>query len=449
MSAGYRDQWLYLRPVIRTEKNNKQIIIEPFSAPCGPTNNCLFGNSTDGQAAPLTAPDLYEAGLALDMSQPFTIELWIKPFQDSGTVKKDILWFERLNGAFFNFVYTGMWLYMQNSKLCVDLSISQNIQTIISTQSLNINQWNHIALTFDGATFKIYINTIEDASFYSGLITDEQGNPILDEQGNPILAESFIFDMVAGTRREAFANFADNPDDRSINFCGTRAWYGWMDEFRVWQVCRSGPEIAAAAFSQRDVSGNIDVGLKQYYKFNDAVGSAFTTNSITGHTVIIDAAIGRGTKTIDGDEHTPLHGFGASFVAYEARFTFSGPSSLKFPTKRPVDCNHALVVRWLDNSGNVARRKIYGNVGEDINPDPPAYNGERLPANFVLEFWNIDGEPTIDLLEELIIGTSHTMQPTTGTDHTHATDGSQSDTSALAADFPWTFPVSFNTQQTY
>jgi len=57
---------------------------------------------------------------------------------------------------------------------------------------------------------------------------------------------------------------------------------GTIDEFRVWNVARSGAEITAAM--GKTLAGN-EAGLTAYYKFNEAPGATTAADSVSsgGH----------------------------------------------------------------------------------------------------------------------------------------------------------------------
>jgi hypothetical protein len=73
MSNTYRDQWLKLRKVHRTEKIRKTITLDAFSVNCGPAKNSLFhGNVT---VANSSVPE---------ETDNISIEAWVKlPTHDS------------------------------------------------------------------------------------------------------------------------------------------------------------------------------------------------------------------------------------------------------------------------------------------------------------------------------------------------------------------------------
>jgi hypothetical protein len=79
------------------------------------------------------------------------------------------------------------------------------------------------------------------------------------------------------------------------------------------------------------------------------------------------------------------------------------------------------------------------------------YKGERLPATFTLECWNVDGNETIDLDEDVILELSKKTLPQSSIDRT-AINSNLTINTLLACPFTngyATFPLTFNTQQTY
>lgn len=112
---------------------------------------------------------------------------------------------------------------------------------------LPTNQWTHVALTYDGSSFTVYVNgVIRALTGGAGTIGD---------------ADAARNDFMIGNRQLA-----------------ARYFYGQIDEVRIWNVARTGGEIAAAM--NQPLRGD-ETGLLAYYQFNEGFGT--TTADSTGH----------------------------------------------------------------------------------------------------------------------------------------------------------------------
>lgn len=121
---------------------------------------------------------------------------------------------------------------------------------ILSPSAVPANSWNHVALTYDGTTAKLYVNgqlvnsaAIAAANYINGSAT-----------------------LNIGRRASGGLNFS-----------------GSIDEVRMWTTVRTQAEIQNSMYSE--LAGN-ESGLLSYYKFNQ--GTAGGTN--TGITTLIDAS---------------------------------------------------------------------------------------------------------------------------------------------------------------
>ncbi len=429
MPNNVRDMWLYQRPVIETLKNNKKIIIPSFSAPCGFLKESLDFPQffTNGNVQTNFAIGI------VNLPLQFTVECWVK--LTSG--------FSAQTGVTVLIGGSNHWsLNIQPSsaddanKLRFDIGTFNPDFINIDNHVTSIdkfpmdNKWHHIAATF--------LNALP--------LLGEGGEPILGEGGEPTLAETgeialFIDGVLQGSvntvgnmNQVSNLGLGSIPDEFIVNTFAL----GRMSDVRLWNYVRTQEQIIANKGRLRGVPDN---GLVAYWKLRGSY-----VDSITGLTLT------NTTTTVDFTDDAPEIdlGFGASFIAEQFPVSLSSPCSLRFPQRLPVDADHALCVSWVDvDTGEFKRRLIYGGVGEDIDTAPGGkpikYSGEKLAANFTLEFWNIDGNATINLLEDLTLFTSHTSNPGTGIDHSNALDDSPSGDSTLAAPFPWVF----NTQQTY
>ena len=164
------------------------------------------------------------------LSNNLTIELWIKP-EISGTAEHYIL--DTKNG------FEGHSLHIDMlSKLNFSFFTPTGIKFLTSTSSLTNNQWQHIAVSFDGSQYKIFINGIEDTS----------------------LALS-----------ETIMDSTDNLRIGDIAQGGGQPYAGAIDELRVWEEAFDTCRITAQSSCQ--ITGS-ETSLLAYYNFNNGVVNA-------------------------------------------------------------------------------------------------------------------------------------------------------------------------------
>ncbi len=129
--------------------------------------------------------------------------------------------------------------------------------------------------------------------------------------------------------------------------------------------------------------------------------------------------------------------------------------SLRFPIIAPsATVDHGLFVSWTDAiTGIFYRKKLYDAtpVAVSIAESPAFYNGEKIASNFNFEFWNVDGNSSINLATTLKLYTSLTSFPKFSSDHVSLTASTVDPvgSSSIFATFPWAFPITFNSPQTY
>ncbi|MFA5010704.1 MAG: LamG-like jellyroll fold domain-containing protein [Ignavibacteria bacterium] len=130
----------------------------------------------------------------------------------------------------------------QPGKVSFGIGRSWNsMHSVVSTSTLIIDQWYHVAGTFDGQYIKIYINGGLDN-------TNNIGSP---------------YTIIT-------------PTDVSFTIGNVMAGYwfnGLIDEVSVWNIARTAVDISSTYNSS--LAGN-EPGLIAYYKMNDGVGTNLT-----------------------------------------------------------------------------------------------------------------------------------------------------------------------------
>lgn len=177
-----------------------------------------------------------------------TIEAWIKPTTVSA--RKDIVGKKRTGGTVAYLLAVGsssgrITAFFQNPA-----SVSLDSNYIVP-----INSWTHVAVTYDGTTAKIYIN----------------GNATADN--TVTLSQAIAY---AGTF-PVFIGNSDAPFD------------GDIDDVRIWNVVRTGAQIAANFGVE--LVGN-ETGLVSYWKLNNALtDSTANANNLTNNNVVTFTAV--------------------------------------------------------------------------------------------------------------------------------------------------------------
>ncbi|MEZ7503739.1 LamG-like jellyroll fold domain-containing protein [Flavobacterium sp. Arc2] len=137
-------------------------------------------------------------------SGSFTIETWIKP----GAVSTDIQTiFSKRNTLVSNEGYD---LRLVNNIISFNWNNSNNSNSIKSNYPVSTGRWHHVAVTFDGTSYKLYIDGVSVQSPVAG------SNPIINNNTNCILGAM----MQAPTYPYLPVNF----------------FKGWMQELRIWKV---------------------------------------------------------------------------------------------------------------------------------------------------------------------------------------------------------------------
>ncbi len=183
----------------------------------------------------------------------FSVETWIRTGVTSNA---------RLN--IFNLGASGdsaegTYLFVNNGKFSWDTYGSTDV---VSTTTVNDQEWHHVAMTREGTTVKIYVDGELEAT---GTYT-----------------------------------FTVPQDDSNISSNDSVAFNGEMDEFRIWSDARTAEEIAANY--EKQLAGNED-DLTLYYRFDDDPDGTTVANKATTTGSALDGTFG-GDATI---KNVPVH----------------------------------------------------------------------------------------------------------------------------------------------
>lgn len=390
-----RDLWLTRREAIKIDRIKKLLTISAATYSTFRRNACLEYNVTDNNDNRCSTPDF--------PNNSFTLELWFKPLSSAAT--KQVLFK-------FGDATPQIELSILNNGLTAKLW-DAGIPTSLGYAGVSLSfNWNHVAVTYDNAVAILYINGIEVANAAIAGPLDS-GSVFSHVAQSAVLTEQFI---------------------------------GRIGEIRIWNVTRTSEQVFQAFDNPRILNGGDTTGLVHYWKCN-GVSVNGNGEEVDQFSAIRDINASSGKFVTE--DYPPLI-FGASFAA--AEFSVSGLGyglSFQFPVIKPDDTTGMLVVRWIDEDGEVQRRRFWDLDGVDIEPFPEIYLGEAVPEDFVLEWYNIDGQDELVVSEDIVLRISKCTAPTTSSDTTPVSAATMTENTELGTSYPLTFPLVFDQLQNY
>jgi len=153
-----------------------------------------YAKTFDGETNRIELPNNLDD---FDIKGPFTISAWVKPtkFGEGSIISK---------GTIRDRPYTQYSLYSHGSgstiRYIFEVTDNVNLVSVESSQTYNLNEWNHVAGSFDGSKASIYVN---------GMKADEESTPF-SELGIP--AGSYDIAWV-GDERHSRYDFKGSIDD--------------------------------------------------------------------------------------------------------------------------------------------------------------------------------------------------------------------------------------------
>jgi len=181
----------------------------------------------------------------------FTIECWVKQStlanypvifaQDQSGVGNPAFRLEVTNGS---------------NTLLFAMTDGVNSVAYNSTSSISVGNWIHIAVVRNGNTYTTFVNGVASGSSTIAGTLNHNNN---------------TFNFRIGARRYDVSGGPGNP------------FPGAFDDFRVWNVARTGTEIQAAM--NYELMGN-ESGLIRYYKFNQGIAGANNAGLTTANATI-------------------------------------------------------------------------------------------------------------------------------------------------------------------
>ncbi|MCL8007222.1 LamG domain-containing protein, partial [Gelidibacter japonicus] len=330
-----------------------------------------------------------------NLSGPFSIEAWIKPANVTGT--KTII--SKRNGTALTDGYD---LSLIGNRLYFRYN---NINAAINaTQDMSPNQWYHVAVTFDGSNYNLYI-------------------------------DGFFLRTVSGSAPTSSSNRAligamDRTNNLPINY-----FNGGIDEVRIWNTALTetqiremmNQEIEAHGTNVRGVVIPMDIAglqwsnLRGYYQMNTGSQTNVASGVIQNITSIPVPGTLNG-MTSDQEETAPIPYRSIADSNWDSPTTWSAESVQQIPNSVINNIRPGLYQTWniVRTANNItAENKNFTVLGLFIdanklaiqNSDP--LNGHSLE---VTKYLNIAEDAILDLVGEsqLLQGEGSILGPGTG-----------------------------------
>ena len=206
------------------------------------------------------------------LGNTFTQEFWIYPNTQTWTPPNQSSWpWHGLIGATgsSNFRPPSIYVYQQTRIHFGFGDGNANSWTTISHNTpsvLTLDSWNHVAITFDGTNYKVYVD---------GDLVDQHAKA----QGK-------------------------TPYNMSIKWIGQIGSFfkGQLDEVRIWNLARTQQQIVNSM--DAELTGN-ETGLIAYYRMNASTGSTLSNSSPNGSDGTLNSSI-RLVSTIPLDQISPV-----------------------------------------------------------------------------------------------------------------------------------------------
>ena len=186
-------------------------------------------------------------------STGMTIEGWVFPRNTSPSFPD----FDGFFGWRNEFDADFYLLHLNTNRVEGRLRTNQGLFTVSDT-GLVPNQWNHLALVYNGSSIQVFINGRAGANLNaSGTITDSTETLYI---GNLVFQNTnFYLD-------------------------------GMVDEFRVWRTARTTAQINALRFVEIANTSSYP-GLAGYFKLNDPVGSLTAREDVAGRNGVLAGGV--------------------------------------------------------------------------------------------------------------------------------------------------------------
>ena len=311
-----------------------------------------------------------------NLSGNFSIETWIKPNAINGNIQTILS--KRNEGNWT----TGYDLRLYNN----EIQFYAN-NTSVTRTGITVNRWYHIAVTFDGAAYRLYVD---------GLLVNTKTTTV----------------SPAPNTANALLGAMSRPNNTPTNY-----YNGWMDEVRIWNTRLTVDQIRLMMNQEIENDGGNVIGritgpmvatglnwsnLIAYYRMN-------RSSDITGGNLIANAGVNGVLRnmTAPQPESAPVPYVSQNDGDWTALSTWSADNFQQIPNTNgviasPIEWN---IVRTEHNVSSTNKNiKVLGLLVDDNtlsieNSDPN--NGQSIE---VTKYLKIDG--VLDL-----VGESQLLQP--------------------------------------
>jgi hypothetical protein len=288
----------------------------------------------------------------------FSIELWIK--SNNTTTSRQTIFSKRIDAGTAH----GYDLRLVNNQI----SFNWNNSSITSMHNITTGRWYHVAVTFSGSSYKLYIDGIAVQNPVAG------SNPILNNGSNCLL----------GAR---YSN--SQPPNNLFN--------GWMDELRIWKTELTPAQIRQMMNQEiKNTTGNVEgsivplsvpglswSNLDGYYQMNKATD--ILNGNVMGKslTPIQGRLINIGTQQ---PETAPLPYTTATNNAWEASSTWTNGSVWNIPNTLAIDGSTYIdwnIVKTNNNVTTAGNKTVLGLLVESNTLE--ANNNNKIEVTHYLK----------------------------------------------------------------
>ena len=201
-------------------------------------------------------------------NEAFTIEMWVKNMHEDADTY-DMHAFEW--GRRWDLVFKVRKNTNSNNQHQFSPRLGEVVLATSGDESVGvpqIKQWTHLAWVWTGGNsagnVKIYQDGVLTGTFTADI--DPRTTSGLTNPDNILPPEDFL-PLAIGHGLAAFV--PDNAETGAVNF-QQAPWLGNIAEMRIWNIARSGTDIANN--NRKRITGS-EPGLVSYYKFNEGAGN--------------------------------------------------------------------------------------------------------------------------------------------------------------------------------
>ncbi len=397
-------------PVVVTVFNNNLVLALGFSQGSGTTATDNSGNNNNGtltNGPAWSASGKYGSAVlfdgtddfinipdasSIDLTNGMTMEAWVNPSNVTGF--KTIICKDRTTS---NYTYTlaanNNTTTVANQRPSSRLRIGSANQTVTGTSKLALNTWTHVASTYDGATFRLYVNGVQVSSlavtgnitvttdplriggttalsgqYFAGLIDEvriynraltqaeiqtDMNTPVAPDVINPTVSITApAAGNVSGTLNVT-ATAADNISVTGVQFLLDGVNLGTEDlaapYTASWNTLTATNGTHTLTARARDAAGNTAASTAVIVTVNNDIELPIAT--ITAPI----AGIVNGTINVNADASDNVAVAGVQFLLNGVNLgaeDITAPYSVSWNTTAVADGNYTLTARARDAAGN-------------------------------------------------------------------------------------------------